>query len=217
MSFGAMIMSPGGLDRSTLTTADRLSWRLRSIARTTSRRSFSTSTRRCFANSHRQTAGPGARCWGPAHPSFPAPLSDYRTARRLFQRACLDARLHDGGRNASGVPKPNATIHDLRHTFGVHCAQAGVPTARSRTLRAGIPAHDSPYMKHTPDSPPPRTRRGGRRGRREHGVGRPRRRSRWRGQGLNPPNSAGISPQISPHARNPGSRIPRGGLHNCQR
>ena len=90
---------------------------------------------------------------GPADPVFPPPLSDYRAARRLFQRACLDAQLHDGGRNASGVRKPNATIHDLRHTFGVHCAQAGVPIARLQKLLG----HASPlmtlrYMKHAPES-----------------------------------------------------------------
>jgi hypothetical protein len=53
---------------------------------------------------------------GPADPVFPAPLNDYRTARRLFRAAALAAQLHDGGRNPSGVPKPTVTIHDLRHT-----------------------------------------------------------------------------------------------------
>jgi integrase len=90
---------------------------------------------------------------GPADPVFPAPLGDYRAARRLFQRACLAAQLHDGGRNPSGVPKPNATIHDLRHTFGVHCAQSGVPIVRLQKLLG----HSSPhmtlrYMKHAPES-----------------------------------------------------------------
>ena len=90
---------------------------------------------------------------GPADPVFPAPLSDYRAARRVFQRACLAAQLHDGGRNPSGVPKPNATIHDLRHTFGVHCAQAGVPIVRlQRLLGHASPHMTLRYMKHAPES-----------------------------------------------------------------
>lgn len=90
---------------------------------------------------------------GPADPVFPAPLDDYRTARRVFQLACLAAQLHDGGRNPSGVPKPNATIHDLRHTFGVHCAQAGVPIARLQKLLGHASPHMTlRYMKHAPES-----------------------------------------------------------------
>jgi integrase len=90
---------------------------------------------------------------GPADPVFPPPLSDYRTARAVFQRACLAAQLHDGGRSASGVPKPNATIHDLRHTFGVHCAQAGVPIVRLQKLLGHASPHMTMrYMKHAPES-----------------------------------------------------------------
>jgi integrase len=90
---------------------------------------------------------------GPADPVFPAPFDDYRRARRLFQAAALRAQLHDGGRNASGVPRPNVTIHDLRHTFGVHCAQAGVPIVRLQKLLGHASPHMTlRYMKHAPES-----------------------------------------------------------------
>ena len=80
---------------------------------------------------------------GPADPVFPPPFADYRRARRLFQAAALEAQLHDGGRNPSGEPRPNVTMHDLRHTFGVHCAQAGVPIVRlQKLLGPRLPAHD---------------------------------------------------------------------------
>lgn len=90
---------------------------------------------------------------GPADPVFPAPFDDYRRARRLFQAAALQAQLHDGGRNPSGTPRPNVTIHDLRHTFGVHCAQAGVPIARLQKLLGHASPHMTlRYMKHAPES-----------------------------------------------------------------
>jgi integrase len=90
---------------------------------------------------------------GPADPVFPAPFDDYRRARRLFQAAALAAQLHDGGRNPFGVPKPNVTIHDLRHTFGVHCAQAGVPIARLQKLLGHATPHMTlRYMKHAPEN-----------------------------------------------------------------
>lgn len=57
------------------------------------------------------------------------------------------------GRNESGVPKPNVTIHDLRHTFGVHCAQSGVPIARLQKLMGHATPHMTlRYMKHAPES-----------------------------------------------------------------
>jgi integrase len=90
---------------------------------------------------------------GPADPVFPSPFDDYRAARRLFQSAAIAAQLHDGGRNSSGVPKPNVTIHDLRHTFGVHCAQAGVPIVRLQKLLGHASPHMTlRYMKHAPES-----------------------------------------------------------------
>ena len=90
---------------------------------------------------------------GPADPAFPAPFDDYRRARRTFRVAALEAQLHDGGRNPSGVPRPNVTIHDLRHTFGVHCAQAGVPIVRLQKLLGHASPHMTlRYMKHAPES-----------------------------------------------------------------
>ena len=59
----------------------------------------------------------------------------------------------DGGRNPSGAPRPNVTIHDLRHTFGVHCAQAGVPIVRLQKLLGHASPHMTlRYMKHAPES-----------------------------------------------------------------
>ena len=44
-------------------------------------------------------------------------------------------------------------IHDLRHTFGVHCAQAGVPIARlQKLLGHASPIMTMRYMKHAPES-----------------------------------------------------------------
>ena len=83
-----------------------------------------------------------ARCpAGPADPIFPGVLGDYRTARRVFTRACELAKLH-------GV-----TLHDLRHTFGVHCAQAGVPIVRLQKLLGHATPHMTlRYMTHAPES-----------------------------------------------------------------
>jgi integrase len=90
---------------------------------------------------------------GPADPVFPGPLNDYSRTRRIFRAAALEAQLHDGGRNAAGVPPPNVRIHDLRHTFGVHCAQAGVPIARLQKLLGHASPHMTlRYMKHAPES-----------------------------------------------------------------
>jgi integrase len=56
------------------------------------------------------------------------------------------------GRNPPGVPRPNVTIHDLRHTFGVYCAQAGVPIVRlQRLLGHASPHMTMRYMKHVPE------------------------------------------------------------------
>ena len=90
---------------------------------------------------------------GPADAVFPPPFDDYRHARRLFRSAALAAQLHDGGRNPAGVPRPNVTMHDLRHTFGVHCAQAGVPIVRLQKLLGHASPHMTlRYMKHAPES-----------------------------------------------------------------
>ncbi|HXT91579.1 MAG TPA: site-specific integrase [Trebonia sp.] len=78
---------------------------------------------------------------GPADPVFPAPLSDYRALRRVWRRMC----------RAAGIR--GATLHDCRHTFGVHCAQAGVPIVRlQKLLGHSTPAMALRYMKHAPEA-----------------------------------------------------------------
>jgi integrase len=78
---------------------------------------------------------------GPADPVFPAPFGDYRALRRTWRRVC----------RAAGVQ--GATLHDCRHTFGVHCAQAGVPIARlQKLLGHATPAMALRYMKHAPEA-----------------------------------------------------------------
>ena len=67
---------------------------------------------------------------GPADPVFPFPLSDYRALRRVWRRTCRAVGIH------------GATLHDCRHTFGVHCAQAGVPIVRlQKRLGHATPGH----------------------------------------------------------------------------
>jgi integrase len=78
---------------------------------------------------------------GPADLVFTGALADYRAARRAFMRAVKLAKLYA------------VTLHDLRHTFGVHCAQAGVPIARLQKLLGHATAHMTlRYMKHAPES-----------------------------------------------------------------
>ena len=78
---------------------------------------------------------------GPADPVFPHPFGSYQLAQRVFQRACREAGLHD------------IRIHDLRHTFGVHCAQAGIPIVRiQRLLGHSTPVMALRYMKHAPEN-----------------------------------------------------------------
>lgn len=46
-----------------------------------------------------------------------------------------------------------ATLHDCRHTFGVHCAQAGVPIVRLQKLLGHATAEMAlRYMKHAPEA-----------------------------------------------------------------
>jgi integrase len=78
---------------------------------------------------------------GPADPVFPSPLGDYRALRRTWRRTCDTASVY------------GATLHDCRHTFGVHCAQAGVPIARlQKLLGHATPAMALRYMKHAPEA-----------------------------------------------------------------
>jgi integrase len=72
---------------------------------------------------------------------FPHPFGSYQLAQRVFQRSCREAGLHD------------IRIHDLRHTFGVHCAQAGIPIVRiQRLLGHSTAVMALRYMRHAPEN-----------------------------------------------------------------
>ena len=72
---------------------------------------------------------------------FPHPFGSYQLAQRVFQRACRETDLHD------------IRIHDLQHTFGVHCAQAGIPIVRiQRLLGHSTPVMALRDMKHAPEN-----------------------------------------------------------------
>lgn len=78
---------------------------------------------------------------GPADQVFPHPLGSYQLAQRVFKRSCREAGLHD------------VRIHDLRHTFGVHCAQVGIPIVRiQRLLGHSTPTMTLRYMRHAPEN-----------------------------------------------------------------
>jgi integrase len=78
---------------------------------------------------------------GPADLVLPFPLSSYQRAQRAFQTACRRAGLHE------------VRPHDLRHTFGVHCARAGVPLARIQKLMGHATlAMTLRYLQHAPES-----------------------------------------------------------------
>jgi len=86
---------------------------------------------------------------GPGDPVFPNPLNEYGKARATWRKVCIAAGLHDGREK----PKPSATIHDLRHTYGVMAAQKGIPLVRLQRLLG----HKSPhmtmrYMQHSPEA-----------------------------------------------------------------
>jgi hypothetical protein len=82
------------------------------------------------------------------HVPFRASKDEHEVAVRELL-AC--ASLLPAVRPTSGLPP--ARIHDLRHTFAVHCAHAGVPLPRLQKLLG----HSSPlmtmrYMKHAPEA-----------------------------------------------------------------
>lgn len=78
---------------------------------------------------------------GPADPLFPLPFGDYNRTQRAFQAACRRAGLHQ------------VRLHDLRHTFGVHAARAGVPLARIQKLMGHATlAMTLRYLQHAPES-----------------------------------------------------------------
>lgn len=92
------------------------------------------------------------REWGPAGPGdlvFPAPYNDYDKTRAAWRRTCKAAGLHNGG----AKPEPNARLHDLRHTYGVMAAQAGIPLPRvQRILGHATPHMTLRYMAHAPEA-----------------------------------------------------------------
>lgn len=74
-------------------------------------------------------------------PVFPDGLGSYWKARRVWLRILKAAGVVD------------CRIHDLRHTFGVHAARAGVPIARLQYLLGHAHPHMTMrYMRHAPDS-----------------------------------------------------------------
>jgi integrase len=78
---------------------------------------------------------------GPSDLVFPLPLSSYQRSQRAFQTACRRAGLHE------------VRLHDLRHTYGVHCARAGVPLARIQKLMGHATlAMTLRYLQHAPES-----------------------------------------------------------------
>ena len=73
-------------------------------------------------------------------PVFGGDIGDYHRARRAFRAALKAAGL---------AP---ARVHDLRHTYGVHAAQAGVPLTRLQYLLGhSTPSVTLRYMRHSPN------------------------------------------------------------------
>jgi integrase len=78
---------------------------------------------------------------GPADSVFPGSPAIYWNARNNFARAVRSFEI---------AP---ATIHDLRHTFAVRCAQAGVPLPPiQKLLGHASPVMTMRYMKHAPEA-----------------------------------------------------------------
>lgn len=74
---------------------------------------------------------------GPADLVFPGECQTYWKVRRVWHRVLRAASI------------PAATIHDARHTFGVHRHQAGVPIVRlQRLLGHATAAMAMRYMRH---------------------------------------------------------------------
>ena len=77
---------------------------------------------------------------GPADPVFPHPFT-YGQAQKVFGKGCTAAELHD------------VRVHDLRHTFGVHWVQAGLPLPRlQKILGHTTPAMTMRYARHAPEA-----------------------------------------------------------------
>lgn len=78
---------------------------------------------------------------GPDDVVFARPTQDYHAIRRAWKAVCA----------AAGVA--GATLHDARHTFAVHAAQAGIPVVRlQKLLGHADPTMTMRYMKHAPEA-----------------------------------------------------------------
>ena len=65
----------------------------------------------------------------------------YGQAQKVFTKGCAAAGLHD------------VRVHDLRHTFGVHWVQAGLPLPRlQKILGHATPAMTLRYARHAPEA-----------------------------------------------------------------
>ena len=85
-----------------------------------------------WLKAHRATVSDSFR-----DPVFTGQLADYFAAYRRFKRAIRAMNV------------PSATIHDLRHTYGVHAAQSGIPLSRIQQLLGHAhPAMTMRYSKH---------------------------------------------------------------------
>jgi len=78
---------------------------------------------------------------GPDDLLFPGDVQRYDAVRRVWRATCKAAEI-------SG-----ATLHDCRHTFGVHAAQAGIPIVRLQKLMGHAdPTMTMRYMQHAPEA-----------------------------------------------------------------
>jgi integrase len=78
---------------------------------------------------------------GPDDLVFPGEVQRYGAVRRFWRAVCKAAEI------------AGATIHDARHTFGVHAAQAGIPIVRLQKLMGHAdPTMTMRYMQHAPEA-----------------------------------------------------------------
>ena len=78
---------------------------------------------------------------GPAELVFSGDCQRYGRVRAAWDRVC----------QAAGIA--GATIHDARHTYAVHAAQAGVPIVRlQKLLGHSTPLMTLRYMRHAPEA-----------------------------------------------------------------
>jgi len=78
---------------------------------------------------------------GPDDLVFPGDVQRYGAVRRVWRSVCKAAEI------------VGATMHDARHTFGVHAAQAGIPIVRLQKLMGHAdPTMTMRYMQHAPEA-----------------------------------------------------------------